>query len=90
LLILDLESIAEHSKKPLYTITSGELGTNVVTTDNQLRRIFAQAQQWDAILLLDEADVFLAERNDKDMAQSAFVSSTYPYQHNRFSYTHVD
>jgi hypothetical protein len=80
LLNLRPESIAEHAQKPLYTITSGELGTDIVTTDKQLRSAFRQAQEWNAILLLDEVDVFLAERNSVDLVQSAFVLSK-PTQH---------
>jgi hypothetical protein len=69
------ESIAERTKKPLYAITSGELGTDVVQTDQILRRIFTRAKTWNAILLLDEADVFLAKRNGTDLQRNAFVSS---------------
>ena len=69
------EVIAERSRKPLYAISSGELGTDVVQTDFELRRIFSRAKQWDAILLLDEADVFLAKRSKADLKRNAFVSS---------------
>ncbi|OBT58636.1 hypothetical protein VE04_01226 [Pseudogymnoascus sp. 24MN13] len=71
---LTAESIAEETKKPLYTITSGELGTDVVQTDQSLRRIFTRAKTWNAILLLDEADVFLAKRDRKGLQRNAFVS----------------
>ncbi|OBT88249.1 hypothetical protein VE02_02773 [Pseudogymnoascus sp. 03VT05] len=71
---LTAESIAEKTKKPLYTITSGELGTDVVQTDQSLRQIFTRAKTWNAILLLDEADVFLAKRDRADLQRNAFVS----------------
>ena len=41
----------------------------------QLRRVFSRANLWNAILLLDEADVFLAKRDGRDLQQNAFVSS---------------
>jgi hypothetical protein len=69
------ESIAEHTQRPLYAITSGELGTDVVQTDRILRGIFNRAKIWNAILLLDEADVFLAKREGVDLQRNAFVSS---------------
>lgn len=72
---LNAEAIAEQTKKPLYAISSAELGTDVVQTDLELRRIFSRAKQWDAILLLDEADVFLAKRSKSDLKRNAFVSS---------------
>ncbi|PVH88747.1 P-loop containing nucleoside triphosphate hydrolase protein, partial [Cadophora sp. DSE1049] len=61
-------------KDPLYSITSGELGTEVAQTDFQLRTIFARAKVWDAIVLLDEADVFLAQRSATDLKRNAYVS----------------
>jgi hypothetical protein len=69
------ESIAEKTNRPLYSITCGELGTDVVQTDQILRRIFNRAKNWNAILLLDEADVFLAKRERTDLQRNAFVSS---------------
>jgi hypothetical protein len=61
-------------KKPLYSITSGELGTEIEQTDSELRNIFTRAKAWDAIILLDEADVFLAQRTATDLKRNAYVS----------------
>lgn len=72
------ESIAEHQKLPMYAITSGELGTDVIQTDLTLRKIFTRAKAWSAVLLLDEADVFLAKRDRTDLQRNAFVSSKRP------------
>jgi hypothetical protein len=58
----------------MYPITSGELGTDVAQTDYQLRTIFTRAKDWDAIVLLDEADVFLARRSPTDLKRNAYVS----------------
>ncbi|EED41573.1 ATP-dependent Zn protease, partial [Enterocytozoon bieneusi H348] len=69
------ESIAENTHRPLYALTCGELGTDPVETDQILRRIFIRAKSWNAILLLDEADVFLAKRERNDLQRNAFVSS---------------
>ncbi|KFZ20049.1 hypothetical protein V501_00327 [Pseudogymnoascus sp. VKM F-4519 (FW-2642)] len=63
--------------KILYQNTLGELGTDVVQTDQSLRRIFTRAKTWNAILLLDEADVFLAKRDRADLQRIAFVSEYY-------------
>ena len=61
-------------QKPLYCATSGELGTNVTKAEESLERIFELAQTWEAILLIDEADVFLAKRTATDIERNAFVS----------------
>ncbi|KIW43165.1 uncharacterized protein PV06_04300 [Exophiala oligosperma] len=71
---LTAESIAENTHRPLYALTCGELGTDPVETDQILRRIFIRAKSWNAILLLDEADVFLAKRERNDLQRNAFVS----------------
>jgi len=43
------------------------LGANV-------KRVFEMATEWDAIILLDEADVFMAERDPHDIARNELVS----------------
>lgn len=47
---------------------------DVGTTERKLHKIFDLAKSWGAILLLDEADVFLAKRTSDDMARNGFVS----------------
>jgi hypothetical protein len=78
-----LESIAEQTRKPLYAITGGELETGVIETDRTLRRIFTRVKTWNVILLLDEADMFLAKRERTDLQRSAFVSSKMALQAHR-------
>jgi len=62
----------------MYSITSGELGTDIEKTDVQLRTIFTRAKAWNAIILLDEADVFLAQRTATDLKRNAYVSGKSP------------
>jgi SpoVK/Ycf46/Vps4 family AAA+-type ATPase len=40
----------------------------------QLTQVFQIASHWDAILLLDEADVFLERRSSQDLVHNALVS----------------
>ena len=42
--------------------------------DSQLSQIFQMASHWGAILLLDEADVFLERRSSKDLVRNGLVS----------------
>ncbi len=39
-----------------------------------LKRIFQMATEWNAVILLDEADVFMAERHPQDIARNELVS----------------
>ncbi len=54
-------------------IAAGEIGVDHARVDKYLKTIFKIASRWKAILLLDEADVFLAERG-LDPHANALVS----------------
>lgn len=72
---LTAEAIAEELQKPLYQITCGELGSWEGAIENELSKLFDRAQKWDAIVLIDEADVFLYKRTDGDIDRNAVVST---------------
>lgn len=71
---LTAEAVAEITHRPLYIVSAGELGTEPKHLDTKLSEIFELAQLWDAVLLLDEADVFLQARNTLDVSRNALVS----------------
>ena len=71
---LTAEAVAEVTKRPLYMISSGELGADPEDVHSKLKDVLELAEVWDAVLLLDEADVFLAERNDTDLSRNAITS----------------
>lgn len=56
---LTAEGIAELLKRPLYMVSTGELGTRSDQLEVELNKILDVAHSWGAVLLLDEADVFL-------------------------------
>ncbi|KAI1483384.1 hypothetical protein F4774DRAFT_367390 [Daldinia eschscholtzii] len=68
------EGIAEHFEKPLFQITCGDLGITPIDVQTELERNFSLASRWGCILLLDEADVFLAQRERKDLTRNALVA----------------
>lgn len=70
---LTAETISETLHKPLYRVTSGELGTDVIQLEAKLTQILEMMQRWDAIILIDEADVFLEKRNTENLARNAIV-----------------
>ncbi|KAL7275470.1 hypothetical protein RUND412_001577 [Rhizina undulata] len=71
---LTAEGISEFLKRPLYMVGAGELGTDSRTLETQLSRILDIAHIWGAVLLLDEADVFLERRSVHDLQRNALVS----------------
>lgn len=71
---LTAECVAERCKRPLYVVSSGDLGTDSLTLDERLTQILDMASTWRAVLLIDEADVFLERRSLHDMERNALVS----------------
>ncbi|EME85034.1 uncharacterized protein MYCFIDRAFT_187795 [Pseudocercospora fijiensis CIRAD86] len=71
---LTAETVAEFVQRPLYMVSSGDLGTNSEALDDRLTRILDMASTWKAVLLIDEADVFLERRSLHDMERNSLVS----------------
>jgi AAA+ superfamily predicted ATPase len=55
-------------------VSSGDLGTNSVDLDKTLTKIMDMTSTWRAVLLIDEADVFLERRSLHDLHRNAMVS----------------
>ncbi|CAN9106303.1 unnamed protein product [Alternaria alternata] len=68
------EGVAEFAEKPLLRVTCGDIGTDAEVVDQRLRATFRLGKLWDCVVLLDEADVFLEERDMKDLKRNALVS----------------
>lgn len=71
---LTAEAVAEITKRPLYSVSAGELGVDPKSVDENLTKILELAHRWNAVLLLDEADVFLQQRDTHDVNRNALVS----------------
>ena len=71
---LTAECIAESLKRPLMRVSVGDLGTNSAAVQSVLDRTLKIAQCWSAVLLLDEADVFLEQRTSNDIHRNALVT----------------
>ena len=59
---LTAELLAEHLKRALMPVSAGELGTTAEAVEERLPRIFKRASRWNAVLLLDKADILLEQR----------------------------
>lgn len=71
---LSAEATSEHLRRPLYIIGSGDLGTSASELDDALTEAFDLGATWNAVLLIDEADVFLEQRSLHDMYRNAMVA----------------
>ena len=61
----------------MYQLSAGELGTYSAELERTLKDVLDKCSQWNAILLLDEADVFLEERSTRDLTRNAMVSGLF-------------
>jgi len=69
---LTAEVFSEKVHKPLYIVQCSQLGTDPDELEKHLADVLEKATRWDAILLIDEADVYIHERGD-DVDQNAIV-----------------
>lgn len=70
---LTAESVAEEMQAPLYVMGAGDLGTEPHEVENNLSEILAMVSNWNAVLLLDECDIFLEARSSADMHRNRIV-----------------
>jgi hypothetical protein len=71
---LTAESVAENMRVPLYMMSAGDLGLDPAGIEDSLNTILDMVAKWNAVLLLDEADVFLEARSTSDLERNKLVS----------------
>ncbi|ACB94817.1 ATP-binding protein [Beijerinckia indica] len=69
---LTAEVYSEIIRRPLYRVHSGQLGLNVAQMEQALKDVLTRAQRWGAVMLIDEADVYIKKRDD-NIATNAVV-----------------
>ncbi|MEM0910549.1 MAG: AAA family ATPase [Pseudomonadota bacterium] len=69
---LTAEVYSEIIQRPLYRVHSGQLGLSVAEMEVALKNALTRAQRWGAVMLIDEADVYIKRRDD-NIAANAVV-----------------
>lgn len=69
---LTAEVFSETIGLPLYKVQCSQLGLNIDEVEKNLQLILTRAESWGAILLIDEADVYVRKRST-DIQQNAIV-----------------
>lgn len=73
--VADLQlKVAEQMKVPLYVMAAGDLGLDPRSVEAKLQDVMSMCSRWGAILLLDEADIFLEERSLHELERNKLVS----------------
>lgn len=71
---LTAESVAEEMKVPLFIMSAGDLGIDSRNIEARLLSVLGMCTRWNAILLLDEAEIFLEERSLHELERNKIVS----------------
>lgn len=71
---LTAEVFSETIEKPLYKVQCSQLGLDVDSVEKNLKTVLSRASRWGAILLIDEADVYVRARGT-DINQNAIVGT---------------
>lgn len=71
---LTAESVAEEMHQPLYSMSAGELGETATEVEDSLELVLELTSKWNAILLLDECDMFLEARTTADIRRNRLIS----------------
>ncbi|OOF97995.1 hypothetical protein ASPCADRAFT_3058 [Aspergillus carbonarius ITEM 5010] len=71
---LTAESVAEEMRQPLYLMSASELGETAPEVEESLEQVLELTSKWNAILLLDECDMFLEARSTADLRRNRLVS----------------
>ncbi len=69
---LTSEVYSEKIKRPLYVVQCSQLGTDPESLEEKLQEVLDRSIRWGAILLIDEADVYIHERG-QSIKQNAIV-----------------
>lgn len=75
---LTAESVAEEMHQPLYSMSAGELGETAAEVEDALDLVLEIATKWNAVLLLDECDMFLEARTTADIRHNRLISGKLP------------
>jgi hypothetical protein len=67
---LTAEVYSEIIRRPLYRVHSGQLGLSVAEMEATLKATLTRAQRWGAVMLIDEADVYIRRRDDNITANA--------------------
>jgi ATPase family associated with various cellular activities (AAA) len=67
--------VAEEAKRPLISLTCSDIGTDPAQIERRLQFWFELAKSWGAILLLDDADVYMEQRTVSDLERNNLVAS---------------
>lgn len=71
---LTAEAVADHVRRPLYSLNAGGLGQRASAVETKLQLVLELTEKWNAILLFDECDVFMQKRTIDNLRHNEIVA----------------
>jgi hypothetical protein len=71
---LKAEAISDLTMSPLLALTCGDLGVTAREVEIALDKFLKLGEKWNAVVLLDEADIYLEARDLRDIHRNSLVS----------------
>lgn len=71
---LGTECIADYTERPLLYLTCADIGVDPQTIESNLSKWFKLAERWGSIILIDEADIYMEQRQVQDIDRNHLVA----------------
>ncbi|RKK88613.1 hypothetical protein BFJ68_g14221 [Fusarium oxysporum] len=68
------EALAEVARKPLYRLTPYEIGIELNQVENNIKEAFYLGDIWNAVILLDDCDIFLGQGQNQTLSGNSIAS----------------
>lgn len=68
------ECVADLIKRPLLPLTCGDMGVTASEVEKNFNLFFELGERWGAVVLMDEADIYLEQRTSENLERNSLVS----------------
>jgi hypothetical protein len=69
-----IEIVADYMKRPLLPLTCGDMGITASDVQENITKYFELGERWGAVILMDEADIYLEQRAPDQLERNSLVS----------------
>jgi hypothetical protein len=74
-----LEIVADYIKRPLLPLTCGDMGITASEVQVNINKYFELGERWGAVILMDEADIYLEQRAPDQLERNSLVSGKFSF-----------
>ncbi|PMD40825.1 P-loop containing nucleoside triphosphate hydrolase protein [Hyaloscypha variabilis F] len=68
------EIVADYMRRPLLPLTCGDMGITASEVQHNINKYFELGERWGAVILMDEADIYLEQRASDQLERNSLVS----------------